>query len=89
MVHRLNIQLKHIEQEFRNVDAVLKSLERNANGKLGLSGVTAQCLELKGKKVKVRGPNGEQLCDLNIQKAHLLFFSADDLRHMFHAFWGS
>lgn len=58
MVHRLNIQLKNIETEARHVDAVKNSLERNANGKLGLSGVTAHCLEIKRRKVRVRGEGG-------------------------------
>ena len=56
MVARLNIQLKNIETEARQVEAVRKSLERNVNGKVGLSAVNAQCLDIKSRKVRVRSP---------------------------------
>ena len=55
MWHMLNTMFKNIEREFRYVDAILKSLEANGEqgDKHGLGAVTAACLEVKSRKVRV------------------------------------
>ena len=55
MWHLLNTMFKNVEREFRYVDAILKSLEANGEQgeKQGLGAVTAACLELKMRKVRV------------------------------------
>ena len=55
MWHMLNTMFKNIEREFRYVDAILKSLEANGEQgeKHGLGAVTAACLEVKSRKVRV------------------------------------
>ena len=69
MVARLNIQLKHIEAEARQVEAVRKALEHNVNGKLGLSAVTTQCLEIKTRKVRVRTADRMPLGEISTAEA--------------------
>merc|ERR1719149_130503 len=55
MWHMLNTMFKNIEREFRYVDAILKSLEANGEQgeKHGLGAVTAACLEVKSRMVRV------------------------------------
>ena len=55
MWHMLNTMFKNIEREYRYVDAIVKSLEANGEQgeKHGIGAVTAACLEVKMRKVKV------------------------------------
>ena len=67
MWHMLNTMFKNIEREYRYVDAIVKSLEANGEQgeKHGIGAVTAACLEVKMRKVKVHKEEMEKMEEKN------------------------